>query len=120
MRVQERLRPGGHRCYWLKRWSSPIFGCSVRGGTETPGCSPSVTLPGDNRDDGPGAKPDNQDGDIVPGVVAGGEPAAAPSPAVPMTGTPAHEAATARNSNRYCHHALPSPAVIACSQLTIR
>ena len=59
MRVQERLRPGGHRCYWLKRWSSPIFGCSVRGGTETPGCSPSVTLPGDNRDDGPGAKPDN-------------------------------------------------------------
>ena len=42
--------------------------------------------------------------------------AAAPRAAVPMTGTPAHEAATARNSSRYCHHVLPRPAAIMRSR----
>src|SRR5215469_9234680 len=36
---------------------------------------------------------------------------AAPRAAVPMNGTPAQEAATARNSSRYCHHVLPRPAI---------
>ena len=47
--------------------------------------------------------------------------AAAPGPTVPTTGTPpAHEAATARNNSRYCHHVLPKLAAIVNSQLTIR
>src|SRR5215471_12641845 len=42
--------------------------------------------------------------------------AAAPAAAVPMNGTPAHEAVTARNSSRYCHHALPAPATTILSR----
>ena len=38
--------------------------------------------------------------------------AAAPRAAVPMTGTPAHEAAAARNSSRYCHQAFHRLAAI--------
>jgi hypothetical protein len=35
---------------------------------------------------------------------------AAPAAAVPIKGTPAHEAVTASNSNVYCHHVLAGPA----------
>jgi len=46
--------------------------------------------------------------------------AAVPRAAVPMAGTPAQDAATARNNSRYCHHVLARLAATLRSQMMIR
>lgn len=55
--------------------SGGIFGRSVHDGTTALGSAPSVAPHGGNGDEHPGGEPDQQDGNIVAGVVARGEPA---------------------------------------------
>ena len=65
---------GGYRRLVITR-SGGIVWRPAGGGTDRPDRAPSVTPHGGDGDERSGAEPDDQDGDIVPGVVARGEPA---------------------------------------------
>src|SRR5262245_34983362 len=59
---------------WLLQIPSGVFvGCSVANGIKTLGSPPSVTPHGGNGDERASGEPDQQDRDVVAGLVAGGE-----------------------------------------------
>jgi hypothetical protein len=65
---------GGYR-HLVITWSRGGIWRLAGGGTKRPGRAPSATADSGEGDERRGAKPDDQDGDIVPGVVARDEPA---------------------------------------------
>ena len=76
-----------------------MFGRSAHGGTQTLGSAPSVTPHGGDGDEYRGAEPDDQDGDVVAGVVTRGEPAD-PVGAATDTDHP-RESSRFHSANRY-------------------